>query len=58
VQICELKILEKSELLKKELSANLRAKNPRKELASEEISVEMDELIPEKSFSSHTRAGS
>jgi hypothetical protein len=45
VQICELKILEKSELLKKKLSANLRAKNSRKERASEEISVEIDELI-------------
>jgi len=33
------------ELLKKKLSANLRAKHPRKERASEEISVEIDELI-------------
>jgi hypothetical protein len=33
------------ELLKKKLSANLRAKNPTKERASEDFSVEIDELI-------------
>jgi hypothetical protein len=46
VQICELNPgKEQAKLLKKKLSANLRAKNPRKERAPGEISVEINELI-------------